>query len=37
MATNDVHMQDPSEGDQTEPEPLMEEVEENGDANMDGE
>ncbi|KAL0031727.1 hypothetical protein WJX79_003396 [Trebouxia sp. C0005] len=36
MATNDVHMQDPSEGDQTEPEPLMEAVEENGDANMDG-
>ena len=36
MATNDVEMQDPAEGDHAESEPLMEAVEESGDADMDG-
>ena len=36
MAANDVHMQDAAEGDQTDPEPLMEAVEETGDADLDG-
>ena len=36
MAANDVYMNDPTEGEQTDPEPLMEPVEEDGDANMNG-